>query len=192
MAWAMLRGQSPAEDVPPDFGRMIRIGRVASVDLAQGTVTVAYGDPDDDDGEVESPPLIWGSSRAGSTRVWIPPSVGEQVVFLCPEGELGMAVPVASLWSDANPAPGNSARALILFDDGAELAYDPEAQHCDIKLPGGATLAIEADGGVTIKGDVTVTGTLTASTDVVGGGKSLKDHRHTGVQPGSGISGAPQ
>lgn len=40
-------------------------------------------------------------------------------------------------------------------------------------------------------GDVTVGGTLTAATDVMGGGKSLKTHTHGGVQPGVGNTGAP-
>lgn len=44
---------------------------------------------------------------------------------------------------------------------------------------------------VTITGDLTVTGTATASVDVFGGGKSLKNHTHTGVTPGGGSSGPP-
>lgn len=33
---------------------------------------------------------------------------------------------------------------------------------------------------------------VTGTTDVLGGGKSLKDHMHTGVTPGGGITGPPQ
>lgn len=40
-------------------------------------------------------------------------------------------------------------------------------------------------------GDINVTGTVTASTDVIGGGKSLKTHTHSGVQTGSGDTGPP-
>jgi hypothetical protein len=40
-------------------------------------------------------------------------------------------------------------------------------------------------------GNITVTGTVTASVDVVGGGKSLKTHTHSGVQTGGGTSGPP-
>ena len=43
----------------------------------------------------------------------------------------------------------------------------------------------------TFNGDVQVNGTLTATTDVIGGGKSLKTHTHSGVTPGSGTSGPP-
>lgn len=46
-------------------------------------------------------------------------------------------------------------------------------------------------------GAINSTGTITApnvvgTTDVTGGGKSLKTHLHTGVQTGGGISGPPQ
>ncbi|MFP3821939.1 hypothetical protein SB658_24895, partial [Bacillus sp. SIMBA_008] len=63
--------------------------------------------------------------------------------------------------------------------------------------------AITADGGVTItgpvtiKGDtaitgqVTITGKAEVSEDVVGGGISLKQHKHGAVQPGGGTSGPP-
>lgn len=194
----MLRASPAQEDIPADPAQIARIGRVLSVDLAEGTCIVVLGDPDSDDGEMESPAIPFAAARAGDTRVWLPPSVGEQVLLFCPEGDLALAVALGGLWSDSNPAPGSSARALIRFGDEGTFAYDPENHHADIDLPAGATLAINAQGGVTItgpvsiNGDVTVTGTLTASEDVVGGGKSLKTHRHTGVQAGGGISGAPQ
>lgn len=40
-------------------------------------------------------------------------------------------------------------------------------------------------------GNVSVAQTLTAQTDVIGGGVSLKNHTHKGVQPGSGNTGTP-
>ena len=40
-------------------------------------------------------------------------------------------------------------------------------------------------------GDATVAGTLTATTDVVGGGKSLKNHVHSGVAAGGANTGPP-
>lgn len=40
-------------------------------------------------------------------------------------------------------------------------------------------------------GNVNVAGTLTATTDVIGGGKSLKSHAHSGVTVGTSNTGAP-
>lgn len=194
----MFDRRRPEEDVPPDLSALLRIGRVASVDLAARTCTVMLGDPDDEEGEVESPPIDWATTRNGAIRVWLPVSEGEQVLVFCPDGELAAATVLMSLPSDDNPAAGDSARAVLDFADGAVFAYDPEAQHADVVLPAGATLTINADGGITITGpvtfndDVQVNGTLTASEDVLGGGKSLKHHRHTGVQAGGGVSGEPQ
>jgi len=44
---------------------------------------------------------------------------------------------------------------------------------------------------VTIAGDLSVTGTITGTVDVVGGGKSLKTHVHGGVAVGGSNTGAP-
>ena len=91
---------------------------------------------------------------------------------------------------------GNSAEELIEFADGARIAYDPEAHRLTAQLPGGSTADITADqvtitGNVAIDGDVTVSGKLTANDDVIGGGKSLKSHKHSAVQAGGGQSGPP-
>jgi phage baseplate assembly protein V len=174
------------EDHPTDADDLIRIGTVASVDLADGRCTVLFDD------DSESGPIRWQAARMGAIRVWVPPSEGEQVFVLCPAGEVAGASIVGSVPSDDNPPPATTNVALIDFADGAVLQYDPTSHALTFTLPGGGTLGIVADGGVTIEGDVNVTGTLTATTDVVGGGKSLKGHKHTGVQAGGGISGAPQ
>jgi phage baseplate assembly protein V len=51
------------------------------------------------------PPIRWIERRAGRTRTWSPPSQGEQVVLLCPGGEIGAAVALRGLFSSACPAP---------------------------------------------------------------------------------------
>ena len=52
-------------------------------------------------------------------------------------------------------------------------------------------MTLDAD-QVEITGDLNVAGTVTAGTDVVGAGKSLKGHKHIGVTAGSAVSGAPE
>ncbi|WP_429275194.1 hypothetical protein [Novosphingobium gossypii] len=44
---------------------------------------------------------------------------------------------------------------------------------------------------MTFNDAVTVNSTVTVSQDVVGGGISLKGHKHTGVQAGGAQSGGP-
>lgn len=194
----MLAASPPREDIAPDPARMIRMARVVAVDHGEGTARVAVGDPDSEEGEVESAEIPWLTGRCGKTRIWNPPSIGEQVQIFCPEGELGGAMIMGSLSSDDHPNPGDSTRAVMQFEDDAVFAYDPEAHHADIVLPAGATLTITSDGGiaitgdVTIEGDVTVTGKLDASDDVTAAGISLKTHTHSGVQAGASNTGAPQ
>lgn len=173
------------EDTETDADGLIRLGKVASVDLAAARCTVSFDD------EAESPPLRWIEGAAGTTRTWSPPSIGEQVMLLCPGGEIAAAVALRGLVSTAHPALGNSLRELTRFSDGAEIAYDPETHELEAILPAGATLALVADGGITITGDIILTGKLTASDDVIAAGKSLKGHKHGGVQTGSGQTGTP-
>jgi phage baseplate assembly protein V len=183
------------EDIPLDAAALIRVGTVASVDRAAATCTVAYGDPDGE--EVKSPPLRWLMPRIGDTRIWSPPSVGEQGLILSPEGDIAGAIFLPGIPRDMFPPAGSTLEEVMLFPDGARIAYDPDGHVLTAELPAGATANITADqvniaGNVAIDGDVTVTGTLTADSDVVGGGKSLKGHKHTGVTAGGGVSGAPQ
>lgn len=200
----MLQAARPVEDIPADPLGIARLARVSALDLASGTCKVTLGDPDDDDGEVESPALRWLAPRAGALRIWSPPAMGEQVLVICPEGDLAQGVVLGGLWWDDHPAPASADLLLALFGDDGRFEYDPAAHACTIDLPAGATLAVTASGGITltgpvsIEGDVTVTGKLDVSgeiaspADVKAAGKSLKTHKHTGVQAGGGVSGAPQ
>lgn len=173
-----------ASDDPSGLiGDLIRKGTIDSVDLGSARATVRCGD-------IVSPPIAW-LELAGATRSWFPPSVGEQVVLLCPEGDISGSIFLRGLSSNRFPALGDGKRCLIEFEDGAVIAYDPEAHHLDIILPAGATGTIEADGGLRIKGDIELDGKLTASDDVLAGSISLKNHKHGGVQAGTAQSGAP-
>jgi hypothetical protein len=52
-------------------------------------------------------------------------------------------------------------------------------------------IEIKSDAGVTILGNVDVTGTITASGQITGAGIPLSTHKHTGVQTGGGTSAGP-
>ncbi len=183
----MMRARTDEDDFDPSG--LIQIGTVKSVDLAAARCIVETGD-------VETPPLRWIEGRMGATRIWSPPSAGEQVLLICMDGELGGGLVLRGIPSDAFAPAGDSTEELIEFADGARIAYDPEAHRLTALLPGGSTADITADqvkitGNVAIDGDVTVSGKLTAEDDVIGGGKSLKSHKHSAVQAGGGQSGPP-
>ena len=168
------------------------------VTLSPPRCRVRFGDPDDGGDDGETPPIRWLAGRAGKTRRWSPPSVGEEVLLLAPDGQIGNAVALTGLSNDGNPPPSGEDVELIRFDDGAIISYDAAAHALTAILPAGGTVAIEAAGGVSIKGavaiegDVSITGGRTATTDVSAAGISLKSHRHGNVQAGGAKTGAAE
>jgi len=172
------------EDIPADPSTLIRLGTIVSITLSPPRCVVRYGDPDSDE-DCETPPIRWLAGRAGKTRNWSPPSEGEEVVLLSPDGQIGNAVALLGLNNDNFAPPGSTPAEVTEYEDGARVGYDPVTHALTAILPAGATAAIDAPGGITIRGDVTIEGKLTASGDVIGAGKSLNNHTHGGVQPGS-------
>jgi len=99
---------------------LIRIGTVAEVDLDAATCRVNTS------GNVTDW-LHWLTSRAGRSRFWWAPSVGEQVLLFSLGGELDTAFVVPGIFSDDFPAPSASADAVhIAFPDGAVIEYEPK------------------------------------------------------------------
>jgi phage baseplate assembly protein V len=189
---------------------LLRFGTVQAVDHAAGTCTVRTG-------ALITRPMPWLVQRAGDARTWWAPSVGEQVVLLCPGGDTSRGVVQPAIYSDSASRPaGSDTSHVTIYADGAQVSYDPEAHQLTGTLPAGGKINITAPGGVSITGDTIITGklsvsddttlsaklhvasdvtvdtTITATNDVVGAGKSLKGHKHPGVQTGGGITGAPQ
>ena len=172
------------------IGDLVREGVVTAVDHAARTCRVRTGDLDTGD-------IPWLAARVGATRIWSPPSIGEQVVILAPEGDTARAIVIGSIASDTHPHIGSDAGTVVEFADGTTIAVDPAAHTLTIVVPAG-TVRLEAPQGTTIvgplkvEGDVEITGKATASDDVIAAGKSLKSHKHTGVQSGAAVSGTPQ
>ncbi len=185
--------QARASDQERLISGLARIGVVESVDGALSTVR--FSD------ELTSPPLQW-IGRAGKIALWAPPSEGDQVLVIAPEGDIEQAVILGSLFSDANPPVGSALALVLKWLEGAELTYDAETHDLTLVVPGKVTVKAEdgflfegdmvVQGAVRIEGDVDLQGKLNATGDVVGDGVSLKTHKHLGVQTGTGLTGAPQ
>lgn len=188
-----------ADEEPVDPRALLREATVVAVDLENGLVELKTG-------EVRTPPIRFDCGRSGDTRIWSPPSVGEQMLLFCPEGDIERAFALAAIPSDQVPPAGNSLAECILYADGARLSYDPETHALAFALPDGATVSIVSKGGVTvdvgeaevailgnvrIDGDVAVTGEIRCERDVIGAGISLKEHRHKDVQAGLALTGKP-
>ncbi|EKK4083406.1 phage baseplate assembly protein V [Cronobacter dublinensis] len=134
---------------------MIRPGIIVQVDLETCRCRVQTGKNVTDW-------LQWLTHRAGRSRTWWAPSVGEQVLILAVGGELDTAFVLPGIFSDDNPPPSASADAVHLaFPDGAAIEYEPASGA--LKVSGIQTASISAAKSATVTVPVV---TVTASTRI--------------------------
>lgn len=108
------------QEIARAIRNLIRTGIVTDVDHDEGLCRVQTGG-------MQTTWLNWLTCRAGRSRVWWAPSVGEQVLLLAIGGELDTAFVLPGIFSDDHPAPSASPDALhVTFPDGAVIEYEPE------------------------------------------------------------------
>lgn len=201
----------------PDMERrtanMVRFGKITAIDYAARRVRVQSG-------EITTAWLPWAGGRAAAgKRTWDAPEVGEQVIVLSPTGDLRQAGVIPGFYQDAYDAPSSDPnKDKTEYGDGTVVEYDRGthtllaqinsttitanrdmihlvAGGCSIKISAAGIEIVgpitHTGGNTTSTGNFTTTGNVTGQTDVFGGGKSLKTHVHSGVQPGGGTTGAP-
>jgi len=175
---------------------LIRIGTVSAVNLDDGLCRV-------DTGNNTSRWLHWLTARAGRTRSWNAPSVGEQVLVLCLGGELDTGFILPGVFSDEYPAPSASADALHWsFPDGVVIEYEPA--NGALKATGIQTATIQAAVKILLDSpEVECSALLKTATLEVTQGSTMKgsfisngitvdSHKHGGVKSGGDTSGGPQ
>jgi phage baseplate assembly protein V len=136
---------------------LVRLGTIAEVDHASARVRVRSG-------ELLTAWLPWQTPRAGTTRDWDPPSVGEQAILLSPGGDPAAGVVITGLFSTACPAPSSSATLCRRdYPDGTRVDYDHGGGvltvDCvgDVIVKGARTLTVDHDGDVLVKTPTRVT-----------------------------------
>lgn len=188
------------------LANIIRTGTVSDLDLQNARCRVQTGN-------LKTSWLPWITNRAGNTRSWSAPDIGEQCIVFSPSGELAAGIVLVGLYADVSPAPSQDANQhVVTFPDGARVMYDHATSHLDITAV--ATVHVQASGTITIdcpqvivNGKLTVNdlltytngmrgeggdeGTAVITGDVIADGVSLKGHTHGGVEPGGGNTGAP-
>ena len=151
-----------------------RTGTVTEIDETNARVRVQSGG-------LETTWLRWNAQRAGAFKIWVPPSVGEQVWFLCLGGNTDVAFIGGSLYSDDNPAPGASRNEMVVTaPDGATFRYDAEASALQVK--GIKSAVVESSVKITLDTpEVECTNLLkTRILSVTEGGEMRGDITHTG------------
>ncbi|ELE9244488.1 phage baseplate assembly protein V [Enterobacter kobei] len=168
---------------------LIRTGIISEVDVEKGLCRVQTGG-------METTWLNWLTCRAGRSRVWWAPSVGEQVLLLAIGGELDTAFVLPGIFSDDHPAPSASPDALhVSFPDGAVIEYEPESgaltvsgiKTADVTASDSITatvplVLVKAETRITLDTpEVVCTNKLTTGTlEVQKGGTMKGDITHTG------------
>lgn len=192
------------------IGNAIQIGRIAEVDAAKGLVKVDLDGPvtdwipwlqrragDDRDWSVPSvgeqvaiaapSGELSGAFVIGSLSQDTHPNAGDS------------ADKPRTVYSDGTVVEYNKASHTLTIDTSASsgtviikcntatveaaasVTIDTPETTCTGNLTVAKSLNVGAEGGTaTVHGDMNSTGTITAATDVVGGGKSLKGHTNGG------------
>ncbi|MRS19819.1 phage baseplate assembly protein V [Enterobacteriaceae bacterium RIT692] len=178
---------------------LIRTGIVSEVDQDKWQCRVKTGD-------LETNWINWLTFRAGNTRTWWKPSIGEQVVLLSLGGNLETAFALPAIYSDAFPPPDYSENgSTTVFNDGGWFQYEPDTGQLLIKNI--KSVRIEAADGIQLITDqlgVDASQILINSETVMNGavtqgggpmssnGVVVDKHKHGGVKSGSDTSGGPQ
>lgn len=180
---------STIQELARAIRNLIRSGVVTEVDTVEGLCRVQSGG-------IQTTWLNWLTTRAGRSRTWWAPSVGEQVLLLAIGGELDTAFVLPGIFSDDNPAPSASADAWhVTFPDGAVIEYEPETSA--LMVSGIKTANVTASESITatvplvlVKAaqritldtpEVVCTNKLTTATlEVQKGGKMSGDFEHSG------------
>ena len=138
---------------------LIRLGTVAEVEGAKARVQLGP--------TLTTEWLKWITPRAGSTRTWSAPTVGEQVVVLSPGGDLTRGTILPAVFSQAFDAPELSqAVHATHYPDGAVVQYDHDAHALTATLPGG-TATITADQVTSNAPSTICTGDLTVMQNLI-------------------------
>lgn len=115
---------------------LIRIGTVLAVDHAAVRCRVKSG-------RLETGWLRWHTPRAGETRTWNPPTVGEQAVVLSPSGEPANGIVFYGFNCDAHPAPSSSPNAHVTdYPDGGVVTYDHGTHEYRLSVPDGGRIVL--------------------------------------------------
>lgn len=165
-------------EVSRQLSNLVRIGTISALDEANARVRVSTSG-------LTTDWLPWSASRAGNTRQWSPPRVGEQVVLASPYGDLGQAVVIGSLYSDEKPAPATSKdQETTVYPDGSTVDYNSATNTLTVTVAGAGNVVINckvatvvAETSVTLDtptthctGDLQVDGALSYGGGMTGSG----------------------
>ncbi|MCX4026619.1 phage baseplate assembly protein V [Endozoicomonas sp. SM1973] len=159
------------------------IGTIHDVDYDEALVRVESGD-------FISGWLPWLTTRAHNDTEYWAPEVGEQVVMFSPDGEPEQGVVLPALYQQQYDKLANNPDIHIKkYKDQTTFSYNRKDKKLTIAIAAGGNTELISDGGINIKGDVTIQGNLKASGDITDKTRSMAADRevyneHTHKVPG--------
>lgn len=200
-------------DVTRRLANAVRIGTIAALDEARALVRVQSG-------EFLTDWLPWLAMRAGATRTWSAPRPGEQVVLLCPSGDMAQGVVLPAIFQEAHPAPANSMDVEhTIYPDGSTVDYNSKTNTLTVTVASAGNVIINCKQAIvnasdsvklntpqtTCTGALLVQGPLSYESGVSGQGNFSasggtmthngvnvgSDHVHSGVRSGASNTGGP-
>lgn len=177
---------------------LLRIGEIKEIDYSTARCRIKSGG-------LVSDWLPWLTLRAGQTRTWNPPTIGEHVVILSLSGELNSAIVLLGLNSPTFAAPSHDKNETVTdYPDGARIVYNHKISV--LHVSGIKTATIQAQKQVTINcpntlinGNVSINGELILNGAMTQQGGSLTSngiifaqHTHSGIKTGEERTGSPQ
>lgn len=178
-------------------GGHLRCGLVNAYDPVAYRVKVVLQPEGIETGWMPILTLMSGSSFG----VYAAPSQGNEALVFGLEGDAQVLVCLGFLNNVEDVPPTiQSGEVKVIAKAGGSMAMTQDG-HVTVADESGSTLVLSNDnkitltasGGFFVDADLTCTGTVWGKTDVTGGSGaiSLKGHKHTGVQTGSGETGGP-
>jgi phage baseplate assembly protein V len=118
---------------------MLRQGTVAEVDPAAGTVRLKLGQGAE--GEYLSAPIPY-TQTAGAMKFHNPPSVGQQMSAISPDGDLRNAMAMPLGWSGENASPSGAGDAHVMTFGAVTITIGTGSVTLTC---GGSTIAMTAE-----------------------------------------------
>ena len=142
---------------------LIRFGTIADINHDTQRVRVKVG-------ENVTTWRPWITFRAGDAQTWFPPSMGEQVIVLSPEGDFANAAILPAIYSDKFKSPStNPAHHTTRYADGAVVQYDRDSHTLNATLPDGTSITVTPGKVTSNAEDTECTGNLLVQKNLVVG-----------------------
>lgn len=154
-------------DLERRMASLIRVAPVEEVNAAEGWVRANLGEGDS--GPLLGPKVPY-AQFAGALKVHTPPTKGQNMTFIAPNGDTRQAIALPMTWSDEHPSPSSDEGENVITFGNVRLTLKGGAVQVTV---GGVSFEISG-GGVTITG-----GEVRHDSKNIG-----STHRHGGVEAG--------